>query len=129
MLLPMLRRPRRAASPVLRTEPTRFDTSAESFFGRRSGGAGRLAAGDFAPQVGRAFATLGKALRSAGLDYADVAQLRTFIVDHDLEKLEVLGKAIARIWGDKPPVQTLAGVAALVLPKMRFEVDAVAVQR
>ena len=93
-----------------------------------SGSEGHTTTDDFAEQVERAFANLGKALRSTGLDYADVAQLRTFIVDHDLEKLEALGKVIARIWGDKPPVQTLNGVAALALPDMRFEVDAVAVR-
>lgn len=88
---------------------------------------GRTASEDFAAQVAGAFVNLGKALRAEGLDYADVAQLRTFVVDHDLEKLEVIGKAIARIWGERPPVQTLIGVAALALPDMRFEVDAVAV--
>ncbi|TQM28440.1 RidA family protein [Nocardia bhagyanarayanae] len=83
---------------------------------------------DFAGQVDRAFANLGIALRSAGLDYADVAQLRTFIVEHDLDKLAVLGKKIAEIWGERPPTQTLLGVAALALPGMLFEVDAVAVR-
>lgn len=83
---------------------------------------------DFAEQVARAFDNLGKALRSAGLGYADVAQLRTFIVDHDLDKLTVLGTKIAEIWGDKPPTQTLLGVAALALPDMKFEVDALAVR-
>ncbi|MFI6213716.1 RidA family protein [Nocardia brasiliensis] len=89
---------------------------------------GHTTSGDFAAQVDNAFANLGIALRSAGLDYADVAQLRTFIVDHNLDKLAVLGKKIAEIWGDRPPVQTLAGVAALALPDMQFEVDAVAVR-
>ncbi|MGV9613176.1 RidA family protein [Nocardia xishanensis] len=83
---------------------------------------------DFARQVDRAFANLGIALRSAGLDYPDVAQLRTFIVDHDLDKLTVLGKKIAEIWGERPPTQTLLGVAALALPGMLFEVDALAVR-
>lgn len=89
---------------------------------------GHTTTADFAGQVERAFANLGTALRSVGLDYADVAQLRTFIVDHDLAKLEALGAVIARIWGGTPPVQTLTGVAALALPDMRFEVDAVAVR-
>ncbi|GAB2678075.1 RidA family protein [Nocardia goodfellowii] len=87
---------------------------------------GHTTSTDFATQVDRAFTNLGTALGSAGLDYADVFQLRTFIVDHDLGKLEVLGKKIAEIWGDRPPVQTLVGVAALALPGMLFEVDAVA---
>ncbi|QLY31960.1 RidA family protein [Nocardia huaxiensis] len=89
---------------------------------------GNTTTGDFAEQVDRAFANLGKALRTVGLDYADVAQLRTHIVDHNLDKLAILGKKIAEIWGDQPPAQTLSGVAALALPTMLFEVDAVAVQ-
>ncbi|WP_067841360.1 RidA family protein [Nocardia lijiangensis] len=89
---------------------------------------GHTTTADFAGQVDRAFANLGIALRSAGLDYADVAQLRTFIVEHDLDKLTVLGKKIAEIWGERPPTQTLLGVAALALPGMLFEVDALAVR-
>ncbi|MFE6924409.1 RidA family protein [Nocardia sp. NPDC057663] len=93
-----------------------------------SDGDGHTTTTDFAGQVDRAFANLGVALRSAGLDYADVAQLRTFIVEHDLDKLTILGTKIAEIWGERPPVQTLLGVAALALPGMLFEVDAVAVR-
>lgn len=83
---------------------------------------------DFAGQVERAFANLGTALRSVGLDFADIAQLRTHIVDHGPDKLAVVGARIAEIWGGRPPVQTLTGVAALALPTMLFEVDAVAVR-
>ncbi|MFC9968177.1 RidA family protein [Nocardia ignorata] len=89
---------------------------------------GHTTTDDFAGQVERAFANLGTALRSAGLDYGDVAQLRTFIVEHDLDKLTVLGEKIAQIWGERPPAQTLLGVAALALPGMLFEVDALAVR-
>ncbi|GLZ80429.1 enamine deaminase RidA [Actinorhabdospora filicis] len=84
--------------------------------------------GDFAAQVELAFANLGKALEAAGLGYEHVAQLRTFIVDHDVSPLEVLGRKIGEIWGDTPPVQTLLGVAKLALPGMLFEVDATAVR-
>ncbi|WP_280235757.1 RidA family protein [Nocardia cyriacigeorgica] len=89
---------------------------------------GHTTSEDFATQVDRAFANLGIALRSQGLDYADVAQLRTHIVDHDLPKLAVIGQKVADIWGGQPPTQTLTGVAALALPGMLFEVDAVAVR-
>jgi enamine deaminase RidA (YjgF/YER057c/UK114 family) len=52
--------------------------------------------------------------------------LRTYVVDHGPDKLDVLVGAVRRIWGDQPPAQTLLGVAGLALPDMRFEVDAVA---
>lgn len=89
---------------------------------------GHTTSDDFETQVANAFANLGKALRTVGLDYSDVAQLRTFIVDHNLEKLGIIGKQIAEIWGNHPPAQTLSGVAALALPDMQFEVDATAVR-
>lgn len=93
-----------------------------------SGADGQPTSDDFAAQVDAAFANLGKALAAVGLGYADVAALRTFIVGHDPDKLGVLGRKIADLWGDKPPVQTLLGVAALALPAMQFEVDAVAMR-
>ncbi|WP_331766863.1 RidA family protein [Embleya sp. NBC_00896] len=87
---------------------------------------GSVASADFADQVERSFANLGTALAAAGLGFQDVVRLGTYIVDHDHAKLDALLTVIARIWGDKPPAQTLIGVAALALPDMRFEVDAVA---
>ncbi|MFF0574104.1 RidA family protein [Streptosporangium saharense] len=92
-----------------------------------SDGQGQVVSEDFTEQVERSFANLGNALDAVGLDFSHVVQLRTHIVDHDLTKLEVLGKVIHGIWGDLPPTQTLTGVAALALPGMLFEVDAVAV--
>ncbi|MFC9970456.1 RidA family protein [Spirillospora sp. NPDC127200] len=90
---------------------------------------GGVTSPDFAEQVDRALANLGTALAAAGLDHSDVLQLRTFIVDHDQDKLAVLAERIGRIWGSRPPAQTLTGVAALALPGMLFEVDAVAAAR
>ena len=74
----------------------------------------------------QSFTNLGTALRAAGLGYEHVVRLGTYIVEHDSEKLEILLAAIRRIWGDRPPAQTLIGVASLALPDMLFEVDAVA---
>jgi enamine deaminase RidA (YjgF/YER057c/UK114 family) len=88
---------------------------------------GQTTSPDFATQVDQSFANLGTALSAVGLGYHDVVRLGTFIVDHDPEKLEVLVDAVRRIWGDRPPAQTLVGVAALALPDMLFEVEAVAI--
>ncbi|MES4900767.1 MULTISPECIES: Rid family hydrolase [unclassified Streptomyces] len=84
--------------------------------------------GDFATQVDLAFDRLRSVLEGLGLRYEHVVRLGTFIVDHDLEKLEILGKALHARFGDKLPAQTLSGVASLALPGMLFEVDAVAVR-
>ena len=84
--------------------------------------------GDFAAQVDLAFDRLRQALEGVGLGYEHVVRLGTFIVGHDLAKLEVLGKALHARFGDRLPAQTLSGVASLALPGMLFEVDAVAVR-
>ena len=89
---------------------------------------GETASKDFATQVEQSFANLGTALHAVGLDYTHVVRIGTYIVDHDHDKLECLVAAVRRIWGDRPPAQTLVGVAALALPEMRFEVEAVAVR-
>lgn len=94
-----------------------------------SDGSGQTTSPDFADQVARSFVNLGTALEAAGVGYADVVQIRTYIVDHSLARLDVLLAAVRGIWGDRPPTQTLVGVAALALPDMLFEVEAVAVRR
>ncbi|MFJ5827975.1 RidA family protein [Streptomyces sp. NPDC093089] len=84
--------------------------------------------GDFAAQVELSFERLRQALEGVGLGFADVVRLGSYVVDHDLAKLEVLGKELHARFGDRLPAQTLSGVAALALPGMLFEVDAVAVR-
>jgi enamine deaminase RidA (YjgF/YER057c/UK114 family) len=93
-----------------------------------SDGAGHVTSADFGEQVERSLANLRTALAAAGLDHTHVVQLRTYIVGHDEERLATLGRAVGGIWGDLPPTQTLTGVAALALPGMLFEVDAIAVR-
>jgi enamine deaminase RidA (YjgF/YER057c/UK114 family) len=93
-----------------------------------SGPDGTVTSADFTEQVERSFANLGTALAAAGLDFAHIVRLGTYIVDHDEAKLHALARVVARIWGEQPPAQTLLGVARLALPDMQFEVDAVAVR-
>ncbi|MFF1913158.1 RidA family protein [Streptomyces sp. NPDC058239] len=90
--------------------------------------AGQVVPGDFAAQVERSFGNLRIALAGVGLGFEHVVRLGTYIVDHDLEKLEILGEALHGAWGDRLPAQTLSGVASLALPGMLFEIDAVAVR-
>lgn len=89
---------------------------------------GQVVPGDFAAQVERSFGNLRIALAGVGLGFEHVVRLGTYIVDHDLEKLEILGKALHGAWADRLPAQTLSGVASLALPGMLFEIDAVAVR-
>ncbi|MFD7629392.1 RidA family protein [Streptomyces sp. NPDC059851] len=89
---------------------------------------GHVVAEDFEAQVERAFANLRTALAAVGLGPGDVARIGTYVVGHDLAKLEVLTKHLHATWGTELPAQTLIGVASLALPGMLFEIDAVAVR-
>lgn len=89
---------------------------------------GAITSPDFADQVARSFENLGVALEAAGVGFADVMHLRTYIANHAPERLYALGAVLQEIWGQALPAQTLTGVASLALPEMQFEVDAIAVK-
>ncbi|MFG2899283.1 RidA family protein [Streptomyces zaomyceticus] len=84
--------------------------------------------GDFAAQVELSLTNLRLALEGVGLGLRNVVRLGTYVVEHDTARLEVLGKALHAHFGERLPAQTLSGVAALALPGMLFEIDAVAVR-
>jgi enamine deaminase RidA (YjgF/YER057c/UK114 family) len=69
------------------------------------------------------------ALESVGATVADVAKFTTYMVDYTWEALEALLTAGKETWGDQYPrtANTLIGVAALWLPGILVEVEAVAV--
>lgn len=123
-------------NPAALHDPTRFGyshlASTEEFVfvaGQYASDAeGGVSSPGFTEQVERSFENLETALEAAGVGPQDVVQLRTYAVGLDLDRLGVLTARIARTWGDRPPTQTLLGVAGLALPGMLFEVDAVAVR-
>ena len=87
---------------------------------------GMVVSTDFAEQVEQAFSNLSVALAAHGLDLSHVAQLRTYVVSPDFDKLGTIGMVVARGCGDTPPTQTMIGVAGLAMPDILFEVEAVA---
>lgn len=87
---------------------------------------GIVVAGGFDAQVERAVANLATALDAHGLGLADVVQLRTYVVGLDLPRLGSIGAAVAAGCGGALPPQTVVGVAALALPEILVEVEAVA---
>ena len=70
--------------------------------------------------------TLRIALAAHGLDLSHVVQLRTYVVNHDFDKLVAIAEAVRSGWGANPPTQTVIGVASLATPEILFEVEAVA---
>jgi enamine deaminase RidA (YjgF/YER057c/UK114 family) len=89
---------------------------------------GQVASVEFAAQVERSLLNLGIALEAVGLGFGDVVQVRLHVVDHDAEKLAIVVEHLRRTWGAEPPAATLRGVAALALPDVLFEIDAIAVR-
>ncbi len=87
---------------------------------------GAVVSTDFTEQVQQAFHNLGVALAAHGLDLSHVAQLRTYVVNPDFEKLGAIAQAVQGGCGDSPPTQTVIGVASLAMPDILFEVEAVA---
>ncbi len=90
-----------------------------------SGADGMVVSDDFAEQVRQAFLNLGTALAAHGLDLGHVVQLRTYVIGPDFEKLGIIGASVREGCGDIPPTQTVIGVAALAMPDILFEVEAV----
>ncbi len=87
-----------------------------------------IGAGDFRTQVAATLLNVEKALVAAGATRGDVASLRIFIVDYDMEKLPVIGEELVKFFGeDNLPANTLIGISALALPDFMVEIEAFAV--
>ncbi|MGH1395312.1 MAG: RidA family protein [Trichormus sp.] len=88
---------------------------------------GNLVSSEFEPQLIQAFQNLRFALNAVGAKPEDVLKTTVLIVDHTQEKLIPLGREITKLWGFKPPANTLIPVPRLALDGMLFEIDAYAV--
>ncbi|MCT7377484.1 RidA family protein [Chelativorans salis] len=82
---------------------------------------------DFAVQVEQAYANLRTVLDALGARPDQVAKLTTFVVDHDMSKLEVLTRNVKEMFGEALPAQTLIPVPKLAIDPMLFEVEAVVI--
>ena len=83
--------------------------------------------GDLAAQTRQALANLKAVLAEAGATPADVVRLRTYVVDHNPDKLgPVLAEVGAFYDGALPAPNTFIGVQALALPDFLVEIEATA---
>ena len=83
---------------------------------------------DFHEQVRQAVDNLLIAIAAAGGQPSQVAKLTVLIVDHNEQRLGILGEELARAFGAQmKPACTLIPVPRLALDGMLFEVDAVVV--
>jgi enamine deaminase RidA (YjgF/YER057c/UK114 family) len=87
-----------------------------------------VGAGDLAAQCRQVFGNLTRVLAASGLTPADVVRLRTYVVGYSVDKLPVIGAAIANFYGSvTPAANTLLGVQSLARPDFLIEVEATAV--
>lgn len=84
--------------------------------------------GDLAAQTAQVLENLKTVLAEAGARPADVVRMRTYVVNHSPDKLEVICGAIANFYGDVAPApNTLIGVQALAIPEFLIEIEVTAV--
>ena len=86
-----------------------------------------VAPGDIVGQSERIFEILGGLLAAHDASFADVAHVRTFLVD--LDDLPGYRSVRRRVFPTNPPASTTVAVSGLVLPGCLIEVEAVAVVR
>ena len=83
---------------------------------------------DIALQARQCLANLKTVLAEAGLGVEDIVRIRTYVVDHDMDKLQAVGPELGAFWGDvTPAANTWIGVQALALPDFLIEIEATAV--
>ncbi|WP_414542115.1 RidA family protein [Nostoc sp. CCY0012] len=85
---------------------------------------GNLVSPNYEEQVIQSFQNLRFALEAVGALPSDVAKTTVMIVDQTEEKLIPFGMEVGKLWGNKPPANTLIPVPRLALDGMLFEIDA-----
>lgn len=87
-----------------------------------------IGAGDLAAQTRQALVNLKTVLDAAGATVADLVRVRTYVVDHNPDKLGPVLDEMTAFYGDVvPPPNTFIGVQALALPDFLIEIEAIAV--
>jgi enamine deaminase RidA (YjgF/YER057c/UK114 family) len=84
--------------------------------------------GSFEGQVALAFDNVRLALAAAGCIPADAVQVRIYVVDLDPAKIDPIKAALADLFGDDGPPDSLIGVAALAMPELHIEIEVLAVR-
>ena len=87
---------------------------------------GQLAGLDVASQTEQVFRNIRTILEAAGTDLSHVLRCGVFLVD--MRDFEAMNAVYARVFGDHRPARTTVQVAALPIPGLRVEIDAVAYQ-
>jgi len=82
---------------------------------------------NFEEQVAQTFDNIQHALEAASAELSNIAVLRVLVVDHSVEKHQILIKIMQNLWKNHPfPACTLIPVPRLALEHMLIEVEATA---
>ena len=85
---------------------------------------------DLAAQARQALANLKAVLADQGLDPSDLVRIRTYVVDHNPEKIgPVAGEMMAFFGEAMPCANTWLGVQALAMPEFMIEIEGTAALR
>ncbi|NUF14048.1 RidA family protein [Acinetobacter lactucae] len=81
----------------------------------------------FEEQANQVFDNIQHALNAANAELSNIAVLRVLVVDHSVEKHQILIKIMHNLWKNHPfPACTLIPVPRLALEHMLIEVEATA---
>ncbi|MBD3222233.1 RidA family protein [bacterium] len=81
-----------------------------------------FAPGDAAGQARRCFDIIGHALAELGSSHADVVRTRMYLTS--MQDWEAVGRVHGEVFGEARPVATMVGVASLIDPDWRVEIEA-----
>ncbi|WP_151748486.1 RidA family protein [Acinetobacter lactucae] len=81
----------------------------------------------FEEQANQVFDNIQHALKAANAELSNIAVLRVLVVDHSVEKHQILIKIMKDLWKNHPfPACTLIPVPRLALEHMLIEIEATA---
>ena len=84
--------------------------------------------GDLRKQLEQAMLNLQNALAAAGANFSQVVKINWYVKNFEGDQLPIIREIRARYLNqDRPPANTLAGVAELFPPEALIEVEAIAV--
>jgi 2-iminobutanoate/2-iminopropanoate deaminase len=90
--------------------------------------AGNLVTGDFEIQLTAVFENIGRTLAAAGVGFEAAARFTIYVTEYDPAMLSMLRRVRNRfISAAVPPASALVAVTALYDPRVRVEIDALAV--
>ncbi len=89
---------------------------------------GEVVSDDFEAQTIAVYENIDRTLRAAGLGFEHIIRVTTYVTHYEPALMEIIRRVRSRYLSQTtPPASVILGVAALYDPRMRIEVEVVAV--